>query len=188
MQPMPACASGRCTNLLDGRIHFTRVKHGGIVATAAPFGGLGADRILHVLDTLAVPLIVERRKVMRGAIPFVVDILMAALARIGLHEEFAGNLLVAVNLRRAGEESTVWTVAFTVHAGGGIVGIFDSRTIQPASMAEVPRAIAESREQNKADAYPRERRSRARSHPAAFARPLGKHNANSGNAQNDMGI
>src|SRR5260370_2809392 len=47
-------------DLLDRRIHQSAVQHSMIMASAAPFRRLGAHTVLHVLDTLAIPLIVER--------------------------------------------------------------------------------------------------------------------------------
>ena len=132
--PGPSCSSRRrwsgtsCSrvrpairamhDLLDRRIHQPAVEHGGIVASAAPLRRLGADRILHVLDRLAVPLIVERRKVVRRTEPLVVDIFVAALAGVGLHEKLAGNFLLAVDLRRTGEERALGAVAFAIHVVG----------------------------------------------------------------------
>ena len=43
MQPRPACASGRCTISLMGVSMQSAVEDRGIVAAAAPFGGLRAD-------------------------------------------------------------------------------------------------------------------------------------------------
>ncbi len=51
---------GRVDDLFDRRIHFAGVEHGRIMASAAPFRRFGANGILHILDRLAIPLIVER--------------------------------------------------------------------------------------------------------------------------------
>src|SRR5271167_2982201 len=67
---------GRVNNLLDGRIHFAAIKKGWIMASGAPFRRLGAYRVLHVLDALAIPLIVEGCKMMRRAEPLLIDVLM----------------------------------------------------------------------------------------------------------------
>ena len=47
-------------DLLNGSVHKSAVEHSRIVAATAPFRGLGADRVLHVFNALAIPLIVER--------------------------------------------------------------------------------------------------------------------------------
>src|ERR1700685_3850261 len=113
----PSLGLGPDTDLLDGRTHQAAVEHGGIVASATPLGRLGANRVLHILDALAVPLIVEGREMMRRAEPLIVDVFMAAFAGVGLHEKLAGNLLSAVNLRRTGKEWPIRTIAFAIHGG-----------------------------------------------------------------------
>ena len=75
-------------NLFDRRIEQAAVEQRRIVATGAPFRRLHARDFLHVLDALAVPLVVERRKMVDGTIPLFVDVGVAALASIGLHEIF----------------------------------------------------------------------------------------------------
>ena len=50
---------GPVNDLLDRRIHQAAVEHGRIMAPAAPLRGLRAYYILHVLDTFAIPLVVE---------------------------------------------------------------------------------------------------------------------------------
>jgi len=42
-----------CAQSLNGRIHFSGVEHRGVMASAAPLRGLGADDVLHVLDRFA---------------------------------------------------------------------------------------------------------------------------------------
>ena len=46
-------------DLLDGRIEQSAVKQRGIVAAGTPLRGTNAGNFLHVLNALAVPLIVE---------------------------------------------------------------------------------------------------------------------------------
>src|SRR5438445_4895181 len=125
-------------DLLDRRVHETAVQHRRVMAAAAPLRGLGANRVLHVLDRLAIPLVVERRKMMRGAEPLVIDIFVAAFTGVRLHEELAGNLLSAVNLGGTGEKWAVRTVPFAVHAGRRSERILNASTILPARSAEVP--------------------------------------------------
>src|SRR5579863_707399 len=56
---------GTMNDLLDWRIHQAAVENSRVVASAAPLRRLRANRVLHILDALAVPLIVKRREVMR---------------------------------------------------------------------------------------------------------------------------
>ena len=56
----PCLGFGPVNNLLDGRIHQSAVKHCRIMAPATPFGSFGTRNLLHVLNALAIPLIVER--------------------------------------------------------------------------------------------------------------------------------
>src|SRR5271155_1632119 len=106
---------GAMNDLLDWRVHQAAVKDGGIVAAAAPLRRLCANRILHVFDALAIPLIVERREMMRRTKPLIVDVLVAAFAGVGLHKELAGNFLTAVDLSRTRKEWAIRTVAFAIH-------------------------------------------------------------------------
>src|SRR6266404_5373988 len=102
-------------DFLDWSIHQSAVKNGRIMASATPFGRLGANGVLHVFNTFAVPLIIEGRKMMHRTEPLVVNILMAAFAGIRFHKELAGNFFSAINLRGAGEKVSLRAVAFVVH-------------------------------------------------------------------------
>src|SRR5579863_6929901 len=137
---------GTVHDLLYRRIHQSTVKHGGIVASAAPFGGFGTDRVLHVLDTLAIPLIVERRKMMGRTEPLIVDVLVAALAGVGLHEEPAGNFLSAIDLCRTGKEWPIGAVSLPIHSCGRHRRILDARLILPARFTQITGAYPESSE------------------------------------------
>ena len=91
-------------DLLDGRIEQAAVEQGGIVATGAPFRGAHAGDVLHVLDALAIPLIVERRKVVHRTVPLGVNIGVAALAGLRFHEVLRRNVDVVFGLRGTWEE------------------------------------------------------------------------------------
>src|ERR1051326_2534619 len=82
--------------------------------------------------------------------PLVVDILVAALAGIGFHEELAGNLLLAVYLRRTGKKRPFGSVAFAVHGFRGHGGILNAAARLP-TFPHVVRAIAERSEHGKTD-------------------------------------
>ncbi len=137
-------------DLLDRRIHQAAVKNGRIVASTAPFRGLGADGILHVFDRLAVPLIIKRRKMVRRAEPLVVDILVATLAGVGLHEKLAGDFLLSVDLRGTGKERALRTVPFAVHAVRRHSGILNAVARLP-TFADVAGTVADPCKDNEAD-------------------------------------
>ena len=61
--------------LLDRTVEATVEEHRMIVAARTPFRGLRADHVLHVLDRLPIPLVVERREVVRRRVPLLVDVL-----------------------------------------------------------------------------------------------------------------
>src|SRR5438477_10537669 len=88
------------------------------MAAGAPLGGTRASDFLHVLDALAVPLVVEGREMMHRAVPLLVDVGMAALAGVRFHEVLGGNIAAVSGLRGAGEELPLRTVAFAVHSVG----------------------------------------------------------------------
>ena len=157
----PGLRLGAMHDLFDRRIHQPAVEHRGIVAAAAPLGWLGADRVLHVLDALAIPLIVERRKMVHRTEPLVVDILVAALAGFRFHEELAGNLLAAIDLGRTGEKCAVRSVAFAVHAGRRHGRILNECPTQPARFAHIAGGKSESGKHYQADHDPRQRTTRA---------------------------
>src|SRR6202521_423019 len=113
----PSLPLGTVHVLLYRRIHQAAVEHGGIVASPAPLGRLSPNRILHILDALAIPLIVERREMMGRTEPLIVDVFMAAFAGVGFHEKLAGNFLSAMDLSRTWEEWPIGAIALAIHAG-----------------------------------------------------------------------
>src|SRR6185369_2831353 len=84
----------------------------------------------------------------RGAEPLVVNVLVATLARVGLHEELAGDFLSAVNLRGTGKEWPLGSIAFFVHRRWRICGVLDAGAIFPSRSAEIPRTKPENPEHN----------------------------------------
>ncbi len=89
-----------------------------IVTTRAPFARLRPDDILHVLDRLAIELIIERREMVHRAFPLLEDVLVASAAGLRVHEKVRGDDAVHVGVRRRGEEGRFRTGAFLLHAGG----------------------------------------------------------------------
>ena len=86
-----------------------------IVAAGAPFRRLRAADVLHVLDRLAVPLVVERREVVRRRVPLVVDVLVTARAHGARHEEVRRDDAADVRVGRRRKERAVGTAPFLLH-------------------------------------------------------------------------
>src|SRR5580658_3400539 len=86
----------------------------------------------------------------RRAEPLVVDIFVTTLARIGLHEELAGNFLLAIDLRGTRKERARRPIALAVHVVGRHRGILDAAPRLP-TLSYVTSAIADSGEPNQAD-------------------------------------
>src|SRR5216683_4513194 len=124
--------------LLDGRVHHAAEQQGGIVAAGAPFGLFYAVDFLHVLDAFAVPLIVEGREVVHGALPLLVDVRVATLAGLGFQEVVGGDVAAVFGLRGAGEKFAVGAVAFLIHGGGSDGGIADAIGIFPGDGVDPP--------------------------------------------------
>src|ERR1700676_3190850 len=79
-------------------------------------------------------------------VPLVVDILVAALAGIRLHEELAGNFFSAIHLRGTGKKWAGGAVAFAVHAHGRKGGIFNASMLVPATLPEIASAGRQHRQ------------------------------------------
>src|SRR4030095_13020775 len=67
-------------NLPDRRIEHSAEEQCWVVATRAPLRRSYAGDVLHVFDAFAIPLIVERGKMVGRAIPLLVHIFVAAFA------------------------------------------------------------------------------------------------------------
>ncbi len=134
-------------DLLDGSVKHPAVEQRRIVTTRAPFGGFNANDVLHVLHALAVPLVVKGRKVMHGAIPLLIDVMVAALAGIRFHEVISRNFSRMGRLRRTGEEGAIGSVAFVIHRAGRRRRIADLIGALPAALPDLPSAKPERRSQ-----------------------------------------
>src|SRR6266403_5453935 len=124
--------------LLDGRVHHAAEEQGGIVAAGAPFGLFYAVDFLHVFDAFAIPLIVEGREVVHGALPLLVNVGVAALAGLGFQKVVGGDVVAVFGLNGTREEFTAGTVAFLIHGGGGDGGVVDAVGIFPGDGAGPP--------------------------------------------------
>src|SRR5438270_11700341 len=121
-------------------------------------------------------------------VPLVVNILMTALAGIGLHEELAGNFLFAVNLRRTGEEISLRPVALAIHAFGRHLGILYSVARLP-TLPHVVCAVADDGKHSQAERHTDDSGHDFRSCPgfpaAVSAPPVGHQEAKSRARKND---
>jgi hypothetical protein len=93
-------------------------EHGMVMTPGAPLGRLRAHDVLHVLDGLAVPLVVERREAVHRRFPLLEDLLVTAAAALARHEEVRGDGPVHVGVGRRRKEGAARTGAFLVHACG----------------------------------------------------------------------
>ena len=122
----PVLPGARVLDVADRELlHLVGDREGVIVAAPAPERRLDADRVLHVLDRLPVPLVVERRKVVHRALPLIVDIPVAPLAGLGAHEELGENRLAVGSLGGARKHEALGAAAFVVHAERRRPGIAD---------------------------------------------------------------
>src|ERR1700722_7678068 len=110
----------------DWPVEHSAIKQRGIVATRAPFRRLHPDGVLHVLDAFSVPLIIERREMMRGTLPLFIDVRMAALAGIRLHEIIRGNVSAMGGLSGAWEIRALRTVCIVAHRRRRDGGVLDA--------------------------------------------------------------
>ena len=110
-------AFARVLDLANGvRLHLVGKDQRMVVTAAAPERRLDADRVLHVLDGLAVPLVIERGHVVHRALPLIVDVRMTGAAGFGIHEELRGDGLAVAGGRRTGEKQAGCASPFVIHA------------------------------------------------------------------------
>src|SRR5262249_37183299 len=127
-------------DLFDRRIKQPAVQQSRIVASGAPFRRLYADHILHVLNALAIPLVIKGGEVVHRAIPLIENVLVATLAGRGLHEVFARYLPLMHGLRGTGEERASGAVALAFHGEWRRFGISDFVRAEPPALPDLPAA------------------------------------------------
>jgi hypothetical protein len=125
--------------LAHWRVEHSAEEQGRVMAAGAPFRGAYADNVLHVFDAFAIPLIIERGEAMSGTAPLVVDVGMAALARLRLHEEFCRDRAPMRRLSRTGKELAIHSIAFVCLSLGRHRRILNAMRIAPAHFAHGPR-------------------------------------------------
>ncbi len=90
---------GRRDLLADGSIEAAVEEHRVVVAARAPLRGPRPDHVLHVLDRLAIPLVVERGEVVHRGAPLLVDVRVAAAAGVARQEEIRRDRHLDVRVR-----------------------------------------------------------------------------------------
>ena len=151
-----------------------------VVASRAPLAALGAARnVLHVLDGFPVKLIIERREMVHGALPLVVNILVAFAAALRIHEEVGWDDAAHIGLGRRGPEGRLGSAAFLFHRNGdqrrvadAAVGIREIALVEPGGYGD---------DQNEREP----RRHGAKSHGAA-APQIGQERGSAQHRQSDM--
>ena len=106
----------RRIDLATDRLLEPAVEEDGVIVTAgAPLARLRSHHRLHVLDRLAVELVVERREVVHRALPLLEDILVAPAAGLRVHEEVRWDDAVHVGVGGRGEKRRLRSRAFLSH-------------------------------------------------------------------------
>ncbi|MBP1607687.1 MAG: hypothetical protein H6Q08_3061 [Acidobacteria bacterium] len=113
----PGLRLGRVDLLLDRTIEHAAEEHRVVVAARAPARRARAHDVLHVLNGLPVPLVVERREMVGRRVPLVVDVLVTALARSAREEEIRRHDPARAGVGRRWEERTLHSGALVVHRG-----------------------------------------------------------------------
>src|ERR1700689_5173301 len=126
-------ARGRIFNFADRTVKHAAVEQRGIVASGAPLRRFYSDGVLHVLEALAIPSIVEGRKMVRRTLPFLVNVCVAALAGIGFGKIIRGNLPAVGRLGGTRKKRTARAIAFAVHGSRRDRRILDPVTAFPGS-------------------------------------------------------
>ena len=124
----------------DGPIEATVEEHRVIVAARAPLGRFGPDHVLHVLDGLAIPLIVERRETVCRRLPLLIDVGVTAPAALAGQEEIGRDDRPDVGLGRRGEERAGRTAALLIHARRHDRRVLDAVRRSPGRVVAQPRA------------------------------------------------
>src|SRR5208283_3088171 len=104
---------------------------------------------------------------MRRTIPLLENVLVAALAGVGLHEELRRDLALARNLRRAGKERPGCAIAFVVHGTRSDLGVPDDEALAPG----IARVLGADRDDNGDGDHAKRRNPGASVRLAAAAEP-----------------
>src|SRR6266700_325843 len=141
------------------------------MTAGAPLGRFHAGDVLHILDAFAIPLIVERRKVVRGTVPLFVNVGVAAFASLRLHKVFCRNVFAVPRLRGTRKELPAGAVAFAVHGLRGHMRIDDAIAVFPRDVADPPGASSNSTHQQRQNRKTGDSTGKASAKPAAPDNP-----------------
>ena len=122
-QPSPFCASGVVELIFDRLLETAVEEDSMVVASRAPFAALCAAQFLHVENGGFIHRIVERRHVVHGAVPLLVDVLVALAAQLGIHEEVGRDQAAGVSLRGGWPEGRFRSGAFLGHRDRDHLGV-----------------------------------------------------------------
>ena len=117
---------GRVDLLLDGALEAAVEEDGVVVAAGAPLTALRAAELLHVEDGGLVERVIEGREVVHGAVPLLVDVLVALAAELGIHEEIGGDEAAGIGAGGGGPERRARAFAFGLHGDGDDFGVADA--------------------------------------------------------------
>src|SRR5580704_16263559 len=120
--------------------------------------------------------------------PLIVDVLVAAFAGVGFHEELAGNFLSAVDLRGTGKEWPIRAVAFAIHAGRWHGRILNTGLILPARLTHITCARAHSGEYYQTNRAADDRTPDSLRQPATFPRPFREDDSHASERQKNVNI
>ena len=160
--------------LADRPVEAAVEEHRVVVAAGAPLRRLRADDVLHVLDRFAIPLVVERREVMRRRRPLLVDVAVAAAAHLARLKEARRDRAVDVRVRRRREERARGAGAFVLHPQRRRRGVHDperraAAAVVAARLDKRPSAGGDEDERGEERRRARDlmpARARAHDHPA----------------------
>src|ERR1700735_3099118 len=133
-------ARGSVFHFANRPVKHAAVEQRGIVAARTPLRRFYAHGVLHVFNALAVPGVTERRKMMRGALPFFVNVRVTSPAGLGLGKIICRNFAAVRRLCRTWKKRAARPVALAVHRRGRDRWIFDPVTALPGSNSYPVRA------------------------------------------------
>ena len=117
----------RCVDLPYGWFLEPAVeKHRVVMTTRAPLRSFDAGGLLHVLDGLAIELVVERREVVHRFVPLLVDVFMALAAEFRIKEEIRRDVAAGIGSRGRGEERASHAAALVLHRLGRFQWVHDA--------------------------------------------------------------
>src|SRR5260370_32613936 len=103
---------------------------------------------------------------MRGAVPLLVNVRVASLAGLLLHEIFCGNVAAIFGLRGAGEKLALRSVAFAVHGRSRHSRIGNAVCVLPGDLAIPPGSSGDTCGQQEQACETEHALSRARAQPS----------------------